>query len=119
MVESLHINQRDEGGITVIDLAGSLDGHTFPQLEQYLNGRMVEPAFTTAVLDLHRLGYVSSAGIGVMISTQQQLRERGGDLLLVAPAPIVREVFSILGLHALFTIHDDLAAARTALDGGS
>lgn len=112
MADALDISQREEGSFLIISLAGSLDGHTFVEFEKYMNDVVTKGA-KRVVVELSRLSYVASAGVGVLINAQQQLNDRGGNMSLVQPSAVVNEVFEILGLEALFAIHKDMESALT------
>jgi anti-sigma B factor antagonist len=104
MKSGLTISESLSGTVQILKLSGYLDGHTFVELERSLD-RSIKGGITRLVLDLADLTYIASAGVGVFINAQHQVRKLGGSLQLVNPAPSVREVFGILGLEAIFTIH--------------
>jgi len=61
----------------------------------------------------HQVTYTKEAWARLMENPQDRLdavrapiEKLGGSLQLVNPAPSVREVFGILGLEAIFTIHE-------------
>jgi len=56
------------------------------------------------VLDLSRLEYISSAGIGVLVATLKRLHESGETLTLANLSERVRTVFQLSGLDRVFTI---------------
>jgi anti-sigma B factor antagonist len=107
MKSGLSITNDLNGNVQVLTLSGYLDGHTFVELEKSLD-RSIKSGLHRLVIDLAELTYIASAGVGVFINAQHQVRKFGGSLQLVNPAPSVREVFGILGLEAIFTIHSSL-----------
>ena len=107
MKSGLTISDSRNGDVQVLKLSGYLDGHTFVELERALD-RSIKGGINRLVLDLADLTYIASAGVGVFINAQHQVRKLGGSLQLVNPAPSVREVFGILGLEAIFTIHESI-----------
>ncbi len=113
MRSGLTLTETIHGPVTVLALKGYLDGHTFVDLEQRL-----DHALTTGskrlVVDLSEVSYIASAGVGVLINGQHQLRKAGGSLQLVNPNDSVREVFNILGIESLFVVHDTLPSAIAA-----
>lgn len=63
-------------------------------------------AHTKLVLDLSRLRFVDSSGLGAFISCLRRLNARGGDLKLCAMSKQVRAVFELVRMHRIFAIHD-------------
>lgn len=98
--------------VILIRVAGYLDGHTFIELEKHLD-QLINQGQKRLVLDLSELGYIASAGVGLFINTQHRLKD-SGSVQLVNPAPGVREIFNILGLDTIFTIHPSVAAGVAA-----
>ena len=66
------------------------------------------------VVELSGLSYIASAGVGVFINGLHKARAGGGSLQLATPSQSVREIFGILGLESVFTIHDSIEEAVAA-----
>jgi anti-sigma B factor antagonist len=56
------------------------------------------------VLDLSRLRFVDSSGLGAFISCLRKLNARGGDLKLCGMSKPVRAVFELVRMHRVFDI---------------
>jgi anti-sigma B factor antagonist len=79
---SIEIEQR--GRWTVLRVGGEIDLYTSPQLrERLLEAAAVETSAFVA-LDLTGVTFVDSSGLGVIVGGLKHVRERGGDLLVVA-----------------------------------
>jgi anti-sigma B factor antagonist len=66
------------------------------------------------VLDLSRVRFVDSSGLGAFISCLRKLNARGGDLKLCGMSKQVRGVFELVRMHRVFDIlpgRDDAVAA--------
>lgn len=61
-------------------------------------------ANTKLVLDLSRLHFVDSSGLGAFISCLRKLNASGGDLKLCGMSKQVRGVFELVRLHRVFDI---------------
>lgn len=61
-------------------------------------------AHTRLVLDLSRLRFVDSSGLGAFISCLRKLNARGGDLKLCGMSKAVRAVFELVRMHRVFDI---------------
>ena len=66
------------------------------------------------VVDLSGLTYIASAGVGAFINGQHQAKKNDGSLQLANAGPHIREIFDILGLDAIFTVHETVPAALKA-----
>jgi anti-sigma B factor antagonist len=57
------------------------------------------------VLDLSRLRFVDSSGLGAMLSCLRQLSAKGGDLKLSGMSRQVRALFELVRMHRIFDIY--------------
>ena len=56
------------------------------------------------VIDLARLRFVDSSGLGALLSCLRQLSAKGGDLKLCGMSKQVRAAFELVRLHRIFDI---------------
>lgn len=82
-------------GAVTINLTGSLDTATAPELERQLAPVLAGPV-KDIVFDLAQLKFISSAGLRVFSSTRKVLKERGGQASFVHMQPQIKEVFEII-----------------------
>lgn len=57
------------------------------------------------VIDLSRLRFVDSSGLGAILSCLRQLTSKGGDLKLSGMQKQVRAVFELVRMHRIFDIY--------------
>ena len=57
------------------------------------------------VLDLGRLRFVDSSGLGAMLSCLRQLSAKNGDLKLCGMSKQVRALFELVRMHRIFDIY--------------
>jgi len=62
-------------------------------------------ASTKLVLDLSRLRFVDSSGLGAMLSCLRQLSAKNGDLKLCGMSKQVRGLFELVRMHRIFDIY--------------
>jgi len=58
----------------------------------------------SAVVDFRDLDYISSAGLGILLATQQRLKKGGKAIKLVNMNRMVRDVFKIARFDLIFEI---------------
>ncbi|HWH70437.1 MAG TPA: STAS domain-containing protein [Candidatus Sulfotelmatobacter sp.] len=100
-------DSQQQGRLTV-ELCGSLDTATAPELERQLAPVLTEN-IRQLVFDLSQLKFISSAGLRVIAATRKRLQERGGRLSCVNLQPQIQEVFDIIKALPGIAIFKDYA----------
>ena len=99
----MHIRKTMENGALTIALDGELNTVTAPEL-----GRAVEEDIDSAssvTFDLAALEYISSAGLRVLLTTQQTMEERDLPTVMVKNLnDVIRETFEITGFDNILNI---------------
>lgn len=67
------------------------------------------------ILDLSRMRFVDSSGLGAILSCYRQLRDKGGDLKLCGMTKHVRAVFELVRMHRIFDIYETQQEAVQSL----
>lgn len=106
---ALTLATRTEHGRAIVTLAGDIDVATAGELRDHLAGVCATEAW--AIVDLSRVGFLDSAGLGVLVGALKRVRARGGTLQLVCPDRRIRDVFIVTGLARVFDIHDTVDGA--------
>jgi anti-sigma B factor antagonist len=104
---------------TVLEVGGEVDVYTAPRLRERLV-ELVDAGARSVVVDLGRVDFLDSTGLGVLVGGLKRLRSHDGDLLLVCTQSRILKVFEITGLTKVFSIHDSVdAAVGGGSDGGA
>lgn len=98
---SMEVNAHDSGGAMIIKTKGSINSNTAPALDGELEDLMNQGHYTI-VVDLEKTDFISSSGIGVLLGTVTNLRDKGGDLVLMNLPRIVEDIFEILNIKNYF-----------------
>ncbi|HEX8236431.1 MAG TPA: STAS domain-containing protein [Abditibacteriaceae bacterium] len=105
----LRLRSRRTGSATVVEVGGEVELHSANQLRDELL-RAGEAEHPCVVVDLSRVTFIDSTGLGVLVGALKRVREKGA-LSLVCPQRQVRRVFEITGLTKVFPMFDNLEAA--------
>lgn len=97
----LSIEKKTNGSELTVTLSGRLDTTTAPKLEGELKDSM--DGVSALTIDMAGLGYVSSAGLRVLLSTQKTMN-RQGKMKIVHVNETIMEIFEITGFSDIFTI---------------
>ena len=92
------------GDVAVVEIpVDELDASNTGELKHDI--APVLEANTKLVIDLSRLRFVDSSGLGAMLSCLRQLTAKGGDLKLSGMQKQVRAVFELVRMHRIFDIY--------------
>jgi anti-anti-sigma factor len=78
---------------------GRLDAAQAPKAQEFL-----DTIPRNCVLDLGKVDYISSAGLGVLLKTHKRLASAGGALKLVNINSHIHDIFQYSGFDKLFDI---------------
>ena len=108
------ISTTAEGGVACVDIMyPRIDGENVTEVRDNLN----EAVTTTALvcLDLSHVEYVSSVGLGALVSFYKLIRTKSGHLLIVGLQPAVKDILETAHLLKLFPTSPDRDSAVKAL----
>lgn len=93
----MEIKKVVEGSTLTLHPMGRIDTLTAPELES----AVVLDGVEKLVFELHDVGYISSAGLRVLLSAQKKMA--GKTMTISGACPAVKEVFDITGFSDIFT----------------
>lgn len=85
----------------VARLVGELDEHSAEFVRRKLDAAFKENVFNCVVLDLSRMSFMDSTGIGVVIGRYKLLRKFGKKLFVRNPSATVDKIFKMSGLYEI------------------
>jgi anti-sigma B factor antagonist len=102
---------------SVVSLAGELDLSTIPRIE----GQLLEQvrSHSGVVVDLTRLSFIDSSGIGLLIKAFRAVDDGGKLLTVIAPGSQVERVFQVAGIDRALPLFVERNQALDALDGAA
>ena len=112
--DSLTFSVSREPGYAVVAVAGKVDASTEQPFRDALTSVLAH-GVPRIVVDLSRVAFMSSAGIGVLMGVRRVLADAGGSLVLASPHGEVAQVLSITGVAGVIPVTASLADAVAAL----
>ena len=113
----LDLKVHKQGDYAVLEVAGEIDVYTAPKLREKLIELVNEGSFHL-VVDLERVDFLDSTGLGVLVGGLKRVRNHDGSLELVCTQDKILKIFRITGLTKVFPIHDSVADAIAGSGGG-
>jgi anti-sigma B factor antagonist len=107
------IFQEVDGDVTIISLDGGLDGTTSTQLRDGVE-KLINVGLRRIIVDCNKLGYVSSAGIGTLITLHRRMKNAGGQVKIAGATGAVFEVLELMNLGTILELYPDVDRALLA-----
>jgi len=85
----------------VISLDGELDHHTADWTRQGLDDVMLQTRAAQVVLDLAKLRFMDSTGIGVLIGRYKKMKERNVPIYISNPTSQAERIFKLTGIYSI------------------
>ena len=98
---------------TVLEVGGEVDVYTAPRLRERLV-ELFDGGARNVVVDLGRVDFLDSTGLGVLVGALKRVREHDGSLTLVCTRPNLLRLLAITGLDKVFPVYPSLDDATTA-----
>ena len=113
---NLYINERREGGVTVLDLKGRVRIGVTTALHEAIRC-LVREGKTQILLNLAGVTHVDSTGFGELISSHITLSDQGGAIKLVHLTKRLRDLMTITKLLTVFEVYDNEPDALASFRG--
>lgn len=106
----LHLDVAREGNLAVVKVSGSVAMAEAELLREYLE-RLAAERVPVIVLDLSEMDFISSLGLGAIISGHLKCRHHNGRIKLAGPTRPVCELLETTRLNKLFGIYESVEQA--------
>ena len=112
----LKLGHHAKDGIEVIDVQGEIDMYTAPRLRELLID-LVSKGHYQLVVNLDKVGFLDSTGLGVLVGGLRRVRAHDGSLDLVCTREPILKILKITGLTEVFGIYATVGQAIAAAKG--
>jgi len=106
VMAELNISERQAGDVTVLDMDGKITiGEGSVALRSAVR-RLLEEGKKKILLNLARVGYIDSSGIGELVSSYTAINKDGGQLKLLNLTQKLQDLLTITKLLTVFDVYD-------------
>ena len=103
------VEQSDD--LTVVALDGRLDVQGVSDVEMKFVANTSGRRKPT-IVDLSKVEFIASLGMGMLVSAAQTLKQRGARLVLLKPRELVVDSLNAAGLTSVLTVSETMQEAR-------
>jgi anti-sigma B factor antagonist len=102
----LNISERHVGGVTILDMDGKVTiGEGSVALRTAIR-RLLEEGKKKILLNLAKVGYIDSSGIGELVSSYTAINKEGGQLKLLNLTQKLQDLLTITKLLTVFDVYE-------------
>jgi anti-sigma B factor antagonist len=111
-IDSVKVND-----YTVIRLEGEVDVYSAPLLREEII-KQVERGEYKLVVDLEKVNFLDSTGLGVLVGGLKRVKPNDGELGIICNQDKILRIFRITGLDKIFPIFDNIDELKRRQAGG-
>jgi anti-sigma B factor antagonist len=98
----MKITQRQNQGAVILDLNGKLTGGPDADVFRKLFEGLIEQGKKQIVVNLEKVSWINSTGLGILITTTAPVRSAGGDLVVMGASERIESILYVTKLNLLF-----------------
>jgi len=101
----MEISQEEKESIIILKIQGEIDLYNAPEIKDTIQKAIEEEKYNI-IIDLEKVSYIDSSGIGALISSLSNLKKYQGSLKIIHVFASVKKVFELTKLTSFFEIYD-------------
>lgn len=111
----MKLTDREQNGIVILEPKGKIMGGPDASLLHDKLHEVIEAGKRKVVIDLSKVEWMNSTGLGILISTYTTLRNNDGELKLANVTDKIQSLLIITKLVTVFDAYDSIEDAVQAL----
>ena len=110
----MEINIKIMQDVVVIEMSGDIDSNSAPAAQQKVMSEGVKPG-AKVILEMSRVGYMSSAGLRMLLYIYRQMASSGGSVGIVGLSEDIQDTMSLTGFLGFFKLYPTLNEALASI----
>lgn len=103
----MKIKERSRDGVAVLELSGKIMGGPDAELFSSTLKSLIHEGIPRVVVDLSKVTWVNSTGLGILISGYTTLKRNDGEMKLLNVSDRIESIFMVTKLHTVFETYKD------------
>jgi len=103
----VRIKERKRDGVAILELSGKLMGGPDADSFNMTLQTLIHEGIKNIIVNLERVKWVNSTGLGILISGYSTVRKNGGELKLLKVSERIENIFIVSKLYTVFESFED------------
>ncbi|MGE5582093.1 MAG: anti-sigma F factor antagonist [Bacillota bacterium] len=96
------------GSSLIVSLSGELDLETSPAFRELVEEKLNHyESIKHLILDLNKVSFIDSSGLGVILGQYKRLSQRGGRLSAINVSQTIQRILGLSGLLKIIRVYRD------------
>ena len=114
----MNIKQNLKGDVMVLNLSGKIMGGPDHEKFQSEIKSLISSGHVDILLDMHKVNWVNSTGLGILVSAYHTLKKNGGQLKICQVSDRIDNILNVTQLKLVFETFDKLEDALASFNQG-
>jgi len=114
----LNIKQNLKGEVMVLNLSGKIMGGPDHEKFQTEIKTLISSGHVDILLDMSKVNWVNSTGLGILVSAYHTLKKNGGRLKICQVSDRIDNILNVTQLKLVFETFDTCDEAMASFDQG-
>lgn len=101
----------------IVSLNAELDHHLADEMRGVIDDVIDNRGVRNCIFDFSKIGFMDSAGIGLIMGRYKKIRDRG-KICIAGANESIKRILLISGLHKIVSSFDDVNQAVRSINGG-
>lgn len=111
----IHFQREVREGVLLLSIEGNLIGEEIGSGILDMANNAIQENINECIIDITKVKYINSSGIGVLITLLTKFRNQDGELFIVNPSEHVKKLLVITKLMAIFKVVNTIEEALNQL----
>ncbi|MGD8412674.1 MAG: STAS domain-containing protein [Candidatus Latescibacterota bacterium] len=103
----MKITQREVDNAVILDLNGKLTGGPDADTFREVFKSLIDQGKKNIIVNLEKVSWINSTGLGILISGYTSVRRGGGDLVIMHASDRIESILYVTKLNLLFKAYDN------------
>ncbi len=103
----MKIRERKRDGVAILEVSGKIMGGPDAESFDRTLKTLIYEGTKNVVVNLEKVTWVNSTGLGILIQGYTTLKSSGGELKLLRVSSRIQNIFMVSKLHTVFESYND------------
>jgi len=117
MIDTMEVLRKIINDTLIIAIKGQIRISTQKEFSEFFSSLVEENRSRRVILNMAGIGYINSAGVGMIVDSFRKFKDNGGKLVLCSLVPDIEKLFEVTKLNRFIEIYPSEEDAISKING--